>query len=734
MHGQQAPALDAPDPTERRSRPDTRSAGPSRGFRPDVEGLRAVAVGVVLLYHAGVPLISGGYVGVDVFFVISGFLITGLLVRELERSGRISLTGFYARRARRLLPSTAVVLAAVALLAWLLMSPVERKTVAKDLAAAALYVVNWQQASLAVDYSALGADASPVQHFWSLAVEEQFYLVWPLLIIAIGWWCKRGGGRSVRPRLALALGGIAVASFAYSVYLTREEAGAAYFSTFTRGWELAVGGLLALVPADAWRRLPGRVAAVLAAGGLTAIAVAALRFSDETPFPGSAAALPVLGAAAVIAAGAARQDTAGARLLGTAPMRYVGRLSYSWYLWHWPAVAFATVKWPDITTAQLAVVVAASWVPAALTHKLVEDPVRVSRALAPVGRGLVLGLACTAAGALLGWLTWATVPTMKLADPSQAVGAAALKDSMKVQESAAVLSPLPEDADADEGEVYESGCHAGQRDTEAGGCVYVNDADRTGDGSRALRPDVTVVGDKPGGDRKAQGVQIDVVLFGDSHAAQYAPALLSVAEKRGWNVAVLTKSACTPAKTTIYNRQYERAYTECDAWRASAVEHITAGDPGLVLVGNRDDQAAMNGDDKLDGEENTAALRDGMSATLGELKDSGARVMALADIPYPPEDIPSCVSANTDRLKDCAFPLREGLEYEQVTPQAAKRAGVPVIDLAPELCPDGTCPAVIGNVIVYRAGEHITETYMQTLTGWLDDQLPKNVRGEKDSR
>jgi len=705
MHGQQAPALEAHDPTERRSQPDAPPAsGHGKGFRPDVEGLRAVAVGVVLLYHAGVPLISGGYVGVDVFFVISGFLITGLLVRELERSGRISLTGFYARRARRLLPSTAVVLAAVALLAWLLMSPVERKTVAKDLAAAALYVVNWQQASLAVDYSALGAEASPVQHFWSLAVEEQFYLVWPLLIIAIGWWCTRRGGKAVRPRLALALGAIAVASFAYSVHLTQQEAGAAYFSTFTRGWELAVGGLVALVPADAWRRLPGRLAGALALGGIAAIAVAALGFSDETPFPGSAAALPVLGAAAIIAAGAAAQDTAGAKLLGTAPMRYVGRISYSWYLWHWPAVAFATVKWPGISTAQLAVVVAASWVPAALTHKLVENPVRVSRALAPVGRGLVLGLACTAAGALLGWLTWATVPTMKLADPSQAVGAAALQDSTKVQESASVLSPLPEDADADEGAVYGNGCHAGQRDTEAEGCVY--------------------------GDKKSDTT---VALFGDSHAAQFSPALISIAEERGWRLVILTKSACTPAKVTIYNRQYERDYTECDDWRASAVERIADEKADLVLVGNRDDQAAMRGGDKLDGDDNTAALRDGMSATLRELKENGADVTAFADIPYPPQDIPSCVSGATDQLTDCAFPLREGLEYEQVTTEAAKRAGVPVIDLAPELCPDGTCPAVIGNVIVYRAGEHITETYMQTLTDWLDSQLPKSVRGEKDS-
>ncbi|EST38971.1 hypothetical protein N566_04630 [Streptomycetaceae bacterium MP113-05] len=657
--------------------------------------MRAVAVGSVLAYHAGVPLVSGGYIGVDVFFVISGFLITGLLVRELESSGTISLTGFYARRARRLLPSSVAVLLAVALLAGFLMSPVERRSVAADLVAAALYVVNWQQASLAVDYSAMGADASPVQHFWSLAVEEQFYLVWPLVLLAVVWGCRKRGGRAVRPRLAAALATIAVVSFAYSVHLTQTEAGAAYFSTLTRGWELAAGGLLALAPATRLRRLV-RLPGVLAAAGLAAVVISVVLYSDTTPFPGSAAAFPVLGAVAFIAAGAASQETAAARLLGTRPMRYVGRISYSWYLWHWPAVAFAAVAFPGISTTQMVLVVAASWVPAALSHRFVEEPVRRSRFLAPVRPGLALGAACTAVGVALGALTWVTVPTMARATPAQAEGAAALQESTGIQQSASVLRPLPEEANADEGRVYESGCHAGQRDTEAEGCLYGNKDSST-----------------------------TVVLFGDSHAAQYAPALVPLAEERGWRLLVLTKSACTPARTTIYNRQYERAYTECDAWRKSALERIAAAEPSLVLVGNKDEQDVMRDGGRLGDAESAAAMKQGLVATLEELKGTGAQVRIFGDVPYPSQDTPSCVSASPGALADCAFPLDEGLSYERVGLDAAEKAGVGAVDPVPVLCPEGICPAVIGNVIVYRHDEHITATYMGTLTDWLSGELPE---------
>jgi peptidoglycan/LPS O-acetylase OafA/YrhL len=271
-------------------------------FRPDVEGLRAVAVGVVLLYHAGVPFAPGGYVGVDVFFVISGFLITGLLVRELEKTGTVSIARFYSRRAKRLLPLTVVVLAFVVAVSWPLFDPVRMDEVSLGVIASGLYFMNWLLAFRATDYFAAGLEASPVQHFWTLAVEEQFYLVWPALLLAAAWWSRRAGW-SPRSVLAVAFAAVAVVSLAYSIYSTGQQAGAAYFSTFTRGWELALGGMLALVPASHLERQSPWVVGVLAWAGLGAIAFSTFRFNDDTLFPGYAALLPTLGTAAIIAAG-----------------------------------------------------------------------------------------------------------------------------------------------------------------------------------------------------------------------------------------------------------------------------------------------------------------------------------------------------------------------------------------------------------------------------------------------
>src|SRR5919112_869863 len=297
-------------PTEEsRDSPRKKSA-----FRPDIEGLRAVAVGVVLLYHAGVPFARGGYVGVDVFFVISGFLITGLLVKEMENTGTVSLARFYSRRAKRILPLTVVVLAFVVLVAWALppYDPVRMDEVSLGVVASALYGMNWLLAFRATDYFAAGLEASPVQHFWTLAVEEQFYLIWPALLLAVCWWCHRTG-RSLRPVLAAAFATVAVASLVYSVYSTEVQAGAAYFSTLPRGGALAPGALRALPPPSRLSGLPLAAAGALAWAGVGAIVFSTFRFNDGTLFPGYAALLPTLGTAALIAAGLASHPSGGPR-------------------------------------------------------------------------------------------------------------------------------------------------------------------------------------------------------------------------------------------------------------------------------------------------------------------------------------------------------------------------------------------------------------------------------------
>ncbi|MDT0379686.1 acyltransferase family protein [Streptomyces sp. DSM 42041] len=675
--------------------PGTREGAPPREqrFRGDVEGLRALAVCVVLAYHAGATTFAGGYVGVDVFFVVSGYLITGLLLRELQQTGSIALTRFYARRMRRLLPLACLVLLTAAGAAWLLFSPVERQQVFEDVIASALYAVNWQQAAEAVDYSAVGTAASPVQHFWSLSVEEQFYLVWPLLLLACGLGSRR---RAPRVRLALGLGSVAAASFAYSVVLTTTEAGVAYFSTLTRGWELAAGGLLALVPAARLRALPRRAPAVLGCGGLAAVLTSVTVYDDTTPFPGVPVLLPVLGTVALIAAGTAGPHPA-ARVLELPPVRYLGRVSYSWYLWHWPAIVFATAFFSGLPTSILLLVVVLSLIPAALSHRLVEEYFRRARAFAPNGRSLALGGGCTALAVLAAALSWNSVPRVPQAEPHEVAGARTLLGGEPLQHTADALRPLPEKAADDKGRAHRDGCLVAQRDTRSPACVY---------------------GDTTAG--------TTVVLYGDSHAMQYAPALERVAQKRKWRLVVLTKSGCTPADLPTWNPRLKREYTECAEWRERTLERIERDEkPALVVTGNLATVRAVADGDRLGAEDSARRVRTAYADTLERLQGAGARTVVVADNPHPPEDVPACVSAHLEDLSQCVVPERTGLDFTPVNRQAAGDvSGARLVDPGEALCRDGACPAVIGNALVYRNGAHLTATYMETMADWLDGELP----------
>ena len=669
------------------------------GFRPDVEGLRAVAVVAVLLYHGGMPFAGGGYVGVDVFFVISGYLITGLLLRELEKTGTVSLARFYSRRAKRLLPLTVVVLGAVVVLSWLLFDPVRMDETSFGVIAAGLYVMNWFLAVEAADYFAAGLQASPVQHFWTLAVEEQFYLIWPALLLAVAWWCRRSG-RNLRPALAAVLAVVALSSLAYSIYSTGQEAGGAYFSTLTRGWELALGGALALAPASRLRLLPRPAAAALAWAGLGAIAFSAFRFNDSTLFPGYAALIPTLGTAAIIVAeSATRSSTAApARLLSLGPVRHVGRISYSWYLWHWPPLVFAAAIWGKLSATEGLLVLAVSYVPAVLTNRLVEKPFLHSQTLTRYPRkALALGGACTVLSVVLGLALFAVTPTIPTKPATQAAGAEALRNGHDLQKTADAVRPNPREAKDLRPRMYADGCHLDAPDVKTPECVYGNPSSET-----------------------------TVVLFGDSHAMQWFPALNTLAKERDWRLVGLSKSACPPAEVTLYNRSLRREYRECDEWRQRTLERITEEErPAMVVTSSLTTYRARENGKRLERDASVAAFEEGYVSTLEKLRRTRTRIVVIKDVPHPDKNIPECVSRSLDRLEDCAFPRSEALDYPPANTHAAKKVeGVRLIDPTPVLCPEKTCPAVIGDVLVYRNDSHITTTYARTLSSWLGKRLP----------
>jgi peptidoglycan/LPS O-acetylase OafA/YrhL len=680
--------------------PKDKPGGGEEGFRPDIEGLRAVAILAVLVCHAGIASLAGGYVGVDVFFVISGFLITRLLLHEVDGSGSISLPRFYARRAKRLLPQAALLLVAVAALSLPLLSPLRRVEVSGDIVSSGLYMANWHFAADSVNYFSQGLEPSPVLHLWSLAIEEQFYLVWPTVLLGIAWVGRRAGA-PLRPVVGIALVLIFAGSLLLGIRQTAAEPTVAYFNTFDRAWELALGATLAVLGS---MRMPRPVAAALGWAGIGAIAYGIVAFTAVTPFPGVAALVPTLGAAALILAGAA---TAGVpRLspgvaLSLPPVRYVGRISYAWYLWHWPALVFAAAIFGPLSALAGVAVVLASLLPTVISHHLLEDPVRRARGLVMVPlRGLALGSACMAAAVVAGIMLIHLQPSWRTLPASKAEGAAALSKEPRPEERVTALRPNPLYAPNDLPKAYFEGCLVGIGGTESEPCVFGDPR-----GSHTL------------------------VLFGDSHALQDFPALQVIAKRNGWRLVVLTKRECTPADVTIRNEAEHRRYSTCDAWRQQELERIErrAGPTTVALSDDTTYTAYGSGGEELRGRANVEALEDGYIATLQRIERSGVRAVVIRDTPRAPTNEPSCVSEHMHELRECAFRNVWGWSSTFDLRAARRVPGTRLININREICPSGLCRAVIGNVIVFRDNQHLTATYDRTLSPWVEPCLKKAV-------
>jgi peptidoglycan/LPS O-acetylase OafA/YrhL len=669
------------------------------GFRPDIEGLRAVAVLLVVLGHAGVPLVHGGYVGVDVFFVISGFLITSLLLREAERTGRISVPGFYARRAVRLLPAAALVLIVTLVAARIWLPVVRLGDLARDALACAGYVANLRFAITGTDYLSADLPPSPFQHFWSLAVEEQFYLLWPLLILAGARWFR---GR--RP-LAVLLGVLVLGSFGLSVTETVRSAPWAYFGPHTRAWELGVGALLALA-ARRLALLGSMTRAALGWAGLAAVLVAAARFGDATAYPGWRAVLPVTGTAALLAA----RGAGVGRLLRLPPMQTLGRLSYGWYLWHWPVLligpAALGLRQATGTTGQRLVLAVGALVLAWGTYRWVEHPLRPLRDRAR--RGLALGAALSAAVALVAvallLLPHAVAVSGRRADLRTALNAAADPAATLTLAIAAAtrfrtlpvnLTPALPAAARDRPRVWQDGCHVDVPVTSAPpGCVF-------GDPTSATT----------------------VVLYGDSHAAQWFPAMERLARERHWKLVEISKSSCSAADIPLWHDTLKRAYTECTAFHRSAVARIARLKPALVVIGSSFNYRPVTPE-----ADPAAQWTAAWDRTFAQVGAGGARIAAIADTPYMSGSVPQCLAApaNERHIGNCTRGLGtvlRGPEQRRAFLAYAGSGRATIIDPITWFC-TAVCPAVVGNVLVYRDSNHMTTTYSAALAPLLGAKLP----------
>jgi peptidoglycan/LPS O-acetylase OafA/YrhL len=652
-------------------------------FRGDIQGLRAVAVVLVLLWHGGLSALPGGYVGVDVFFVISGFLMTGLLFREASTKGTISLRHFYARRARRLLPASALLIICVAVATRLFLPSVRWASIGHDLLASTLFGMNWRLSSQSTDYLvSTSGIASPLQHFWSLGVEEQFYFIWPLLMLLFTIGARRRGV-SLHSAAALLLATIAIPSLVWSVLLSASNPGSAYFVTTTRLWELAAGGAVAVFAAHL-RDIPKPLAVAVGWGGLAAAVAAGFIYDTNTTFPGYAALLPVLGTAAVIAVGPAAGPAGPVAVLGLAPLRKLGDWSYSLYLWHWPLIVIAGAKWGELSQLQGLAVIAFSFVPALLAFYLVEEPARTGRLMHQNAGALKSGgviLLATSTAALLFTVVSPTLP------PATAVNAVSTK---VVGAKVLAASPLGDPAGIalDDPGVYTP--QPGQAEGGAG-CMATptEDAIRTCD-----------VGDLSS--------SVHAVLVGDSHADQWVDALDEIATQRKWRLTLVTKSRCPYTSLTVTSS----FAASCEAWNRNVAAYLATKRPAVIIT-SQAEYGVTTPNGALAHARSARVMAADMKSNYGKLIEAGTKVVVLLNTPGPRINMGDCISGNGGRLKKCAVPRSKAMQGIGVAQTAVAKAlpDVSLINLNDAICPVDPCAPVIGGVLVYIDNNHITRTY-----------------------
>lgn len=671
--------------------------------QPDIQLLRAIAVVSVVVFHLAASLLPGGYVGVDVFFVVSGYLITGHLVRQASETGRIDLPAFWARRLRRLLPAALLVLAVTSVLIWRLAPPSAWTQFFTEVVASATSWENWFLAGSAVDYLAQGNAASPVQHFWSLAVEEQFYLLWPLVVVLCLVLVRRVPRWELRRTLGTALGVIGSASLVCSILLTALDPAPAYFVTPARAWEFAAGGLLALLgPAvvvhrSRWRTLAGIV-------GIGLLVTSLLTFTERTPFPGIAAALPVAGTLLVIVGGSSLHRWSVTTVARTRVSSFLGDISYSTYLWHWPLIVFAPIALGvpvDLGTplgwAVAASLLALTVVLAVLTKRFVEDPVRRASPLvdARPRRTVVLAAAATAVVLCIpvGGLQTVAAQERALASTVDAYvsggepcfGADAAVSGCSNPVLADELLPPLSVRTEDTGDTFR--CSAAADAPDFPGCTFGSD-----------RPDAT-----------------RVALTGNSHATMLIPGLVDQLKARNWRLDVYVGKGCEWRTTGPDDSD------ACASRRTLMQRAFTGERPyDIILVTSKSpDETSVA---------QQAAIRSSTLAAWTPVLDLGTSIVVLRDNPRVPTAAAECVdrSSASDLIAGaCAFPVSDAYPtFDLNTATAAMTDGaVPVVDLGELYCTDGTCPLAVGNVLVYRDQHHITATWSRTLGPFLVDRI-----------
>jgi len=588
-----------------------------------IQGLRALAALLVTIFHA--RLVPGGFIGVDIFYVISGYLITGLILREIEQTGSLDLNAFYQRRIKRLLPTSVFVLFITAIVGMFVLPAITRDALGRDLFAAAAYISNYLFAWWQNDYQNLNATPSPFIHYWSLAVEEQFYVVWPILLLLLARYGRRAifWGISITTLLSLLL----------SVYQTQTSPIWAFYSLPTRAWELGVGALLLFVPNKVWRN---RFIPWL---GVIGIAIATFNFDENTAFPGVNAVLPVFATALLIGSISiwprAFNDLSNNRI-----SQWLGSISYPLYLWHWPALVLpSSALGRPLRIRERLFCILLTVVLAHLTSKFIEQPIRHKKI---AGKKVYLFFVATTITSLVAGLIISATSSSMIS----VKGTNYKFNLIDVMEKPAV---------------YGDDCHVNYGETKSGYCTY--------------------------GDKKSDRT---LVLYGDSHAAQWFPALEQIALERGYKLISLTKSAC-PAVDAPREDQGAFKNVHCEKWRQNSIARIKSIRPDAVITSSFQYFTTPSGFPSK-----SRWWDDGQRRLLSELRGSSNHLIYISDTPRPLRDIPNCLASRDSHSCDSTEKTRNVIIN-----------GFEEIDPTPWLC-TSYCPAIKDGYVVYRDASHIS--------------------------
>ncbi|MGQ7788290.1 acyltransferase family protein [Nesterenkonia sp. K-15-9-6] len=715
--------------TTRRSSADAAGSAPERAedqrrrrgsrFQPEIQGLRALAVLLVVLYHFWPEHLPGGYVGVDVFFVISGYLITAHLFKEAAQTGTVRLGRFWARRIRRLLPLSLLVLLVTAVSAVLVLPSTAWQSTLRQIVASTLYVQNWILAADSVDYSKLDEQATAVQHFWSLSVEEQFYILWPLLLVlallVTGARAARTA-QAVRTTFIVVLVALGAASFGFSVWYTAHEPAQAYFVTPTRIWEFTLGALLALWMGSS--QFTGRAANLVGWAGLGMILASAWLYSDATAFPGGAALMPTLGAVLLMMCGGREAGTGVHWWFSLRPATAIGDWSYAIYLWHWPIVVFSPYLSEEAKHWYIKVMLILGVVGlSAVTTRYVEAPLRRARFLLPTWRAVV----AAAAGMVLVISTaHAAVAAVErgfadteLSEDHPCYGYRALANPDQCGdplEGDLGLAPHPAEVTAQNNEPIYPDCQA---DTEEEGVkeCWLGAEETDADGT--------------------------VAVFGDSHATMWLPALDEIAQEHDKRLLVLTRSACSPRVSALDDDS-----NACVRANAEIMDRLAEDDDveTVVVAGSQIHSSFSGPDDDLELPETDLELTDtarAMYAPIDAWLEAGKEVAVFGEVPRMNKEtedeqtLPECVALHEEDPAACRDEVDDTHVGDRWLTRSVEVFGdednfhfIPTEDM---LCDDEFCYAVLGGAITFRDNSHVSENFVRSATGEIGQRLESAI-------